>query len=377
MGKHTANNKTRSVPAKATAPRLLTKKRTALIILLVVLGILLLLAAATCWFVWSTSGIHGNMFAKGNPLPASIPTAAPTPEPALKGSTPVVKADWIDDEGNAWNYRDDLIIVLLMGVDYMADDSYWKDHIVSNGGNADILVLAALDPTNNTLSLLNIPRDSMADILMLDEEGNYVRMTRANVSTAHSYGDGGALSCDLTVDAVSRLLYGIPIQRYASVHFDVLDDFSDLIGGVTLTLEEDCTELDPAYTKGSTITLKGVELKNFVIQRDTSDLNSTHKRSQRHMMLLNVLYNQCKEAFLKDISFPIQLYNRAADHITTNLTIPEITYLARKGFSTDFGSDWVDTIPGETTMGEKYAEFVPDAQWLQNYLAENFCVPAE
>lgn len=377
MGKHTANNKTHSVPAETAPSRPPRKKRKALIILLVILGLLFLLAAVAVWFFWNTSDIHGNMFSQTSSLPTPIPTTAPTPEPALKGSAPVIDADWIDDEGNAWNYREDLVTVLLMGIDYMADESNWYGDYIFNGGNADILALAVLDPTNNTLSLLNIPRDTMADILILDEEGNYVRMTQANLSTAHSYGDGGHLSCELTVDAVSRVLYGLPIQRYAAVSFDVLDDFSDLMGGVTLTLEKDCTELNPSYTAGSTITLEGEELRTFIVHRDTSKLNSAYERGQRHMMLLNVLYERCKEAFLKDITFPIQLYNRAADHITTNLTIPEITYLARKGFSTDFGSDWVYTIQGETIMGEKYAEFVPDEQWLQNYLAKSFCVPAE
>jgi len=344
---------------------------------LVILGLLFLLAAVAVWFFWNTSDIHGNMFSQTSSLPTPIPTTAPTPEPALKGSAPVIDADWIDDEGNAWNYREDLVTVLLMGIDYMADESNWYGDYIFNGGNADILALAVLDPTNNTLSLLNIPRDTMADILILDEEGNYVRMTQANLSTAHSYGDGGHLSCELTVDAVSRILYGLPIQRYAAVSFDVLDDFSDLMGGVTLTLEKDCTELNPSYTAGSSITLEGEELRTFIVHRDTSKLNSAYERGQLHMMLLNVLYERCKEAFLKDITFPIQLYNRAADHITTNLTIPEITYLAQKGFSTDFGSDWVYTIQGETIMGEKYAEFVPDEQWLQNYLAKSFCVPAE
>ena len=34
-------------------------------------------------------------------------------------------------------------------------------------------------------------------------------------------------------------------------------------------------------------------------------------------------------------------------------------------------------LPGETVMGERYAEFYPDETWLHDFVVEKFCVPAE
>ena len=376
MGKHTAaHTRKKTQPSPDTCRT--QKKRKVPLLLVVILGLFLLISAGAAWFVWNTSAIHGSMFTEASTLPTPIPSPTPTAAPDLKGDEPVLQADWIDDEGNAWNYREDLVAVLLIGVDYMSDETYWDEDMVFNGGNSDVLALAVLDTTNNTLSLLHIPRDTMAELLVLDPEGNYLDMTYTNISSAHSFGDGEKLSCDLTVDAVSRLLFGVPIQRYGAVSYDVLQDLSDLIGGVTLTLEKDYTDIDPSFTAGSTVTLTGEQLRKFIIHRDANELDSAYDRGQRHMVLLNVLFDECKKAFQEDITFPIQMYNRAADYITTNLSVSEISYLAQQVFQADFHTDSVTTLQGEMTMGEEYAEYIPDLEWLHDYVAETFCVPAE
>lgn len=383
MDKHTPDPDTvheqepTPVPPETAREPAAPKKRLRSVVLILLPTLLVVLLAAAGWFFWQTSHIRGNMFANAASLPTPIPTATPAATPALKGGEPLVQADWIDSEGNAWNYRDDLVTVLLMGVDYMGDESHWFGDMTFNSGNADVLALAVLNTTDNTLSLLHIPRDTMAEVLVLDADGNYLDMVTRSIATAYSFGDGAELSCELTVDAVSRLLYGVPIQRYGAVSYDILDKLNDLVGGVTLTLEEDFTVIDPAFTAGSTVTLTGDQLRQFITYRDTTQLSSAYDRGQRHMLLLNVLYDQCKAAFQEDITFPVQMYNRASDHITTNLNVVEISYLARQIFGADFSTDSVITLRGEMTMGEEYAEYIPDPEWLRNYVADTFCVPAE
>lgn len=385
MGKHTSKHVAGSPHRQTTDPSDIPvssgtqrKKRPLSIVLIVILGLIVLLLAIAAFFIWKTSGLRGNMFDTPT-LTAAVPTPEPTAAPELKGEELGIDADWIDEDGNAWNYRDDLIAILLMGVDYMSDEEHWDESMTFSGGNADVLALAVLDTTSNTLSLLHIPRDTMADILMLDSDGNYLDMIYTNITLAHSFGDGGELSCELTVDAVSRLLNGIPIQRYAAVSYDVLYELNDLVGGVTLTLDEDedFSDIDSALTPGSTVTLTDEQLYRFVTYRDKTQLEGAYDRGQRHMLLLNVLFDQCKEAFQADMTFPIQMYNRALEYLTTNLTISEISYLAQQVFQADFHTDAVYTLDGEMTMGETYAEYIPDKEWIHNYVVETFCVPAE
>ena len=39
----------------------------------------------------------------------------------------------------------------------------------------------------------------------------------------------------------------------------------------------------------------------------------------------------------------------------------------------DFSSDTVIKLPGEVRMGETYAEFYPDMDWLHDFVANTFC----
>lgn len=363
---------------EAPAAHRASNKRTLPIVLIAILGVLVVLLAAAALFIWRTSGMRNGMFEAQSTIPTPIPTVAPTAEP-LKGEEPVIDADWIDANGDTWNYREDIVAILLMGIDYMNDEDRAEEGKTVNGGNADVLALAVLDTTSNTLSLLHIPRDTMAEVMILDESGNYQDMRTQNITTAHRYGDGGAVSCELTVDAVSRLLNGIPIQRYASVSYDVLYDLNDLIGGVTITFDEDedFTDVDPDFAPGQTVTLTDEQLYRFVTYRDKTQLDSAYDRGQRHMLLLNVLFDQCKAAFQEDVSFPIQMYNRGMEYLTTNLTVSEIGFLAQQVFQADFHTDAVYTLEGEMTMGNVYAEYIPDQAWIHDYVVNTFCVPAE
>ncbi len=334
--------------------------------------LMVLLLAGAAWLFWQYSGqLQDSMF-QPDPEEAMLPTASPAVTP---GPEETVIPDWIDQDGNAYLYREDIVTVLLMGVDYMADESYWHEGTEYNGGNADALALAILDTTENTISLLYIPRDTMAELLVMDPEGNYQDMVYTNISAAHSYGDGGALSCQLTANAVSRLLHGIPIQRYAALDYDAIDAVNELLGGVELTLDQDYTELDSAFTAGSTVKLTNSQFRTLITKRDATQLDSAFDRGLRHMALLEAMYTQCRTAFQGDLSLPIRLYNSTRDYVSTNLSLSEASYLAQQIFSADLSHIPVVTLEGQLVMGEQYAEYHPDAEWLYDFVVNTFCEP--
>ena len=339
----------------------------------IVILILLLLAGAA-WLFWQYSGhLQDGMF---QPVQTTALPLSPSPAPTIETEQTIVP-DWIDQDGNAYIYRDDVVSVLLMGVDYMADETNWSDSMEFNGGNADMLALEILDTSDNTLSLLYIPRDTMADLLMLDPDGNYLDMVNTNISAAHSYGDGGTLSCELTVDAVSRLLHGIPIQRYAALDYSAIDAVNELLGGVEVTLDRDYTEVDKSFVAGSTVKLTNEQFHALITYRDNTQLDSAFDRGLRHMQILNAMFDQCQAQFKSNLSFPAQLYNSAKDYFSTNLTLSEVSFLAQQVFSADFTADDVIILQGDIQEGELYAEYHPDEQWLHDFVVATFCEPIE
>lgn len=61
------------------------------------------------------------MFAARGSVSDAIPQSATTPADASETQARI-DADWIDEQGNAYNYRDDVISILFMGIDYMGDE---------------------------------------------------------------------------------------------------------------------------------------------------------------------------------------------------------------------------------------------------------------
>ena len=85
-------------------------------IILIIVAVLLVAAVVAALLFWhSLSRSADQLFTR---QAAAVPTIPPAPE-----ATPIryddIEADWIDINGNAYNYRDDVINILFIGVDYM------------------------------------------------------------------------------------------------------------------------------------------------------------------------------------------------------------------------------------------------------------------
>ena len=364
---------------KEPAEKKTKRAKTAAIVFSVLAALLVLIAVGIAVFLWYSGSVRGSMFASRASISATAPKpeSSDIPEGAAAETSAPIAADWIDENGVAYNYRDDMISILLMGIDYMNDESHWYYKTVSNGGNADVMALVILNTKTFDFSILYIPRDTMADVIATDADGNYIDTVYTNISTAHSYGDGEALSCQLTADAVSRLLYGVPVNRYIALDYDALYTLNTIIGGLTITFSEDYTNINSAYTKGSTVTMNSRQMGQFITYRNISNVSGAYDRGIRNMAVLKALFEQCKDEIAADPTIALDFLSQLSSYLTTDLDLSEITFLARNIGKMNFTSDTIIKLPGETVMGEKYAEFHPDEQWLHDFVADTFCVPAK
>lgn len=103
----------------------------------------------------------------------------------------------------------------------------------------------------------------MADVKIYGLEGDYLSTETAQIATQYAYGDGEMRSCQLSREAVSTLLYDIPINDYLSLNMAGIAPITDQIGGVEITIPEDYTAIDPAFVQGSTIVLNGELSENI------------------------------------------------------------------------------------------------------------------
>ncbi|MBE5784079.1 MAG: LytR family transcriptional regulator [Clostridiales bacterium] len=283
----------------------------------------------------------------------------------------------IEQDGTTYRFRSRMTTILLLGIDQqgtMEEPGLLLRH--RNGGQADFLLLLAIDDNAKTIAPIYINRDTMAQVTVLNVLGQVAGTREMQLCLSHGFGDGKEQSCELTMDAVSHLLLNTAIDHYAALEMSGISVLNDLLGGVTVTLEDDLTNLDPALKKGETVTLKGAQAEYFVRGRygvaDGSNLN----RSGRQRTYISALEKLLREKISVSPNYIGTLFDQMESFLVTDMSRGYLINLANK-------ADRYTTLPitqftGEHKISQEgYNEFYPDAQSVLNVVLEAFYSPEE
>lgn len=195
--------------------------------------------------------------------------------------------------------------ILVLGLDY-----------VEGITRSDTVVVVSVAPQGE-VALLSVPRD----LRVRFPDGTF---TKLNVA----YLRGGG---ELARQVVSDLL-GIPIQFYLAIDFAGFAQIIDLLGGVTLVVEEPMYYVDQAADPPIHIDiapgkqkLDGATALDFVRYRDF--IYADIGRMRRQQQLLAALWN--KDLHRQDFATIRGLIRTARDHLQTNLSVFDMYDLAR------------------------------------------------
>ena len=236
-------------------------------------------------------------------------------------------------------------------------------------GKADFLALIVFDDKNEKYTVLHINRDTMADVPMLDIAGKEMGKLYTQLAIAHTYGDGLVSSCKNTVKAVSDYLYGVEIDNYISVTMDAVSRLNDCVGGVTVTVDDDMTAVDPSFVKGTTVTLLGDKALEYVRARGAMEDSSNLARMERQKKYLAAFVEKLADINVTD-TFLLSAYDQIAEYSVTNCDTSFISALSRKIGTYSYAG--AISPKGDAQVGEKYMEFYADEEDLINILIELF-----
>ncbi len=275
-------------------------------------------------------------------------------------------------QGKKYKLKENVASILIMGVD---NNNGYKITETSGKGQADCIMLAVMDLDDGALKLIAIPRDLMTEIAMYSGDGSFIHNYTGQICLQYAYGDGKDGSCKLMTEAVSNLLYGVPIQGYAALKMNAIATANDAIGGVTVTIPDDsyfCKQY--GYTAGQTVTLKGKAADNFVRARNNST-EASLMRLNRQKIYLQAMVQQLIPAVKQDMTLPIKLYNQLSGKMYTSFSVDQVAYLATIITGLGFSGDNITTIQGEMTDGEVYNEYYADEQALYELVLDTFYQP--
>lgn len=276
-------------------------------------------------------------------------------------------------DGQLYTLKNGLKTVLIMGID---DMEVLDTERVRNSSQADFLLLAILDPGTSTCTMLQINRDTMTDVPVLSAFGDYMGIEYEQIALAHTYGNGREVSAENTVTAVSRFLYGVPIDNYIALTMGAVPVLNDTAGGVTVTVEDDFTGVDDTLVRGETVTLMGEHALLFVRSRYAMAEDSTNlRRMERQQQYIAALLDQLRERARSSDTFLAELYLKLSDHMIADCGLEELLEYAA-AFS-DYAFAGIVTPQGEIGRGDRFVEFYPDDAALRELVIDLFFEPAQ
>ena len=115
-------------------------------------------------------------------------------------------------QGSDYEYNSQIKVIMFVGIDSEGELTTYNRYSVAP--RADTIDLLILDDYHKKMKLLTISRDTITTIDRYAMNGERRNPYDTQIGYAFSYGDGGKASCENLVNAVSRLLGGVPIHEY-------------------------------------------------------------------------------------------------------------------------------------------------------------------
>lgn len=237
--------------------------------------------------------------------------------------------------------------VLVMGIDRVPGVPDSSSEIFS--GRSDTMLLLRVDPTDNTVSMLSIPRDTQVEIPGI----GITKINQANAS------GGPALAARVT----SRTLNDVPIDRYVRVSTDAFRELVDLLGGVEVFVPSPMSYVDQTQKLKIDLaqgwqTLNGSQAEQFA--RFRNDEYGDIGRVQRQQALIKALRDRVTTpAILPRLP---QIMRVMRKYIDTNLSLEEMLALVSFGLKLDHDSFKMVMLPGRFSSP---AEFVA-SYWIMD-----------
>ena len=268
--------------------------------------------------------------------------------------------------------RQDITTLLIMGIDQYGpvEDSGYYNNIGAN----DLNILLIFDETAEVCHILHLNRDTMVEMPALGLGGNSAGTYYGQLALSHTYGSGLEDSCQNTVQTVSDFLYGLEIDYYLAMNMDAIPKINDAVGGVTVTVTEDFSKVDPQITMGE-MTLHGQQAITFVRSRQNVGDQQNTSRIQRQKEYMDGFHQAFQEKREGGISFVLEAYGQVEPYIVTNCSANAVSGMIERYGHYETGE--VVTPEGESIRGETYMEFYADEEQLDELILRLFYAPKQ
>lgn len=234
------------------------------------------------------------------------------------------------------------------------------------GSLTDTMMLAAYDVPNQTLSVMNLPRDI------------YVRRNgyRYLLNSIYNVGGGTKGNGKEALKEEVRKLTGIPVDFFVIIKWEAFGELVDAIGGVWYDVPRDMSYKDPEQNlyinvkKGYQF-LDGNKAMQVVRFREGANgyIDGDLGRIRTQQGFMKALVKKCLEpgVLLSNLTEYIEIFQK---NVTTDLDVPALTYFAKSAVGgLDMDNVSFVTMPNKTAPN---GHLYPDAPAIVELINNGF-----
>ena len=269
--------------------------------------------------------------------------------------------------------RDRVSTFLFLGTD-RREDEISTGLYTRNDGQADFILLLAEDDENRCVTPVMIDRDTMTEISVTNIMGQPSGTRTAQLCLSYAFGADDRESCELTTEAVGRLLGGLSVEHYMQLNMKDIGTLNDAAGGVTVTVKDDLSALDPLLVPGNTVALKGEQAELFVRARQGVGAGTNEERMGRQKTYLEAFLRTVRQGMDTEGEDYLSSFLQTMDEVMVK-DISHDTLLDHLWKRREYTWNTPRTVAGTYVMGEDgFMEFHPDEGALTELLEELFAV---
>lgn len=265
--------------------------------------------------------------------------------------------------------RQDMKVMMVLGIDEFGPVKDSGSY--NNTGEADMIALLIFDEKNEKCDVICLNRDTMLEMPVLGIGGKQAGTKFGQLALAHTYGSGLEDSCENTRKAVSDFLYGLTVDYYVSLNMDAITILNDAVGGVTVNVTEDFSDVDPTITMGE-MTLMGQQALNYVrVRKDVGDQKNISRMKRQEEYIQNFL--SAFKITAEDELFVLETYDAVSPYIVTDCSAKALTGMISR--YAEYTLNEIVSPEGENVMATQYYEFYADEEKLDEMILRLLYAP--
>ncbi|ALC89370.1 trascriptional regulator [Bacillus sp. FJAT-18017] len=224
--------------------------------------------------------------------------------------------------------------VLVLGVDERQGDR----------GRSDTMIVLTVNPNQNSVKMLSIPRDTRAEIVGRGTEDKL----------NHAYAFGGV---EMSMDSIEQFL-DIPIDYYAQINMEGFKDIVDAVGGVTVTNSFEFSSDGETFPKGQ-ITLDGDSALKYARMR-YEDPRGDFGRQNRQRDIIQAVIKE--GASLSSLTNFGDIFGALGKNVRTNLQFEQMMDIQKNYRSVVGDVQQMEIKGGGKLINKIYYYLVPEEE---------------